>query len=999
MRINKVEYNYPGAVSQQSQAKSNPIAATQTLTGLAAPSYQHFQGYNYQTFTGGGSNNKIKFINDNLNGQGEELMKAATSLAKKHNNSQITQYHMLSAVLSQVNKYIDDLDSGKKTYKEGDDFNPLVTQFEINITKDMFKDKDQRKAVKPVIEKTIADLDKIMEQMPKSKLPFATKPAFEKQFVNDIYQEATESAVPTEDTDGATAPPVTVSPDSLMRATMFTQNQKFFEETSDPFIMALKDATYLDKTPVEEKTHLSFYDGKAENIWKNLAVGTNSVILYDKGVNPKHLVNSVLTVFDKNPDGFKNLKKDNTEILNIKFDECFDMDYIESKMRDFAKNKDKNYIIITTTMDKANDVTNLYKYRVEKLKETPENVKFIMMADKDKYYSECDSAVKEYYTDFAEVTVPVMNMQQAKKAFEQQPKLMEKIKKPFTKAAVDKCVEVSSVLPGNYPEKALNTMKLVAAYCVDKDKITPEDVSKYVSEAAERFKKVDNNNSVKTVLDTGITLKDMIGAPSTKKEAQSIVDRIKRNSHGTNGYIVYSQDCSVGAGRKYTAKTIAGEAKVPYVEINAVDFGTEKVSLFDDSSMTPEASMKKLFSQIKAQAETNPHKSAVLFIENFIYFSVGEMVSEYHEKAMSQLIREMNQADEQGFNIAVIGSTNDPTLVGEAAAKSLKFNNLIMVDAPGYYKELRSEILEFNIKKQGIKLAGKDDAQKKEVLDFVAQITEYFPHVYILGLLDKAKNVAKERGHKAIDKADFTEAYLQLTTGRPAPSEDTVDRTKIVTSHECGHALNLVVMQNLMKNYGKPWHIGNKVNFITLDPRGDYGGAVYDGRNGNNEHSFEVTFADLVCCFGGTSCENKFYGIDGSWGITQDMAQATNSATMASAIMGQGAFFGKKSLNGAEFMGDDDKERINADIRTLLINAQTASDLITDTYSDFIKEWTDKHHSKVGTGECLILGEDFEKELADWTAKQPAQKQAEFAAADEMLLDIIKAAKAGKIVM
>ena len=168
----------------------------------------------------------------------------------------------------------------------------------------------------------------------------------------------------------------------------------------------------------------------------------------------------------------------------------------------------------------------------------------------------------------------------------------------------------------------------------------------------------------------------------SKKEAKSIVDRIKDKSIGTKGFLIYSQDGSVGAGRKYTAQAIAGESKIPYVEINAVDFGTKDVDLFGGGNLSPEASMKKLFGMVKAQAETNPKKAAILYIENFEYFSYGEYLSEYHEKAMSQLIREMNKAQEQGMNIVVMGSMNNPEYIGAATSKSFKFIDQIEVESP-----------------------------------------------------------------------------------------------------------------------------------------------------------------------------------------------------------------------------------------------------------------------------------------------------------------------------
>ena len=103
------------------------------------------------------------------------------------------------------------------------------------------------------------------------------------------------------------------------------------------------------------------------------------------------------------------------------------------------------------------------------------------------------------------------------------------------------------------------------------------------------------------VFDTGKRLKDIIGKSNTKKEAEYIVKQIKNKKIGTKGFIIYSQDGMVGGGRRHTAEVIAGEAKVPFVSINTMDFATKDVDLFGGGNLSPEASMKKLFGMVKAQ--------------------------------------------------------------------------------------------------------------------------------------------------------------------------------------------------------------------------------------------------------------------------------------------------------------------------------------------------------------------------------------------------------------
>ncbi len=938
--------------------------------------------------------NKEAIIMNNLNDPAQELLENAQNIAKKYGHNEVDRIHVLRAELEQINQFMNDLNSGEISYSDESAYDAYMF-LEDDMGKDIFKKKEKRDLLQPIIKEEMKILDKKLSEMPKSKTKQnGSKMPISRQFLNDVYSIYIQDNS-TDLDDGLTEGDGLVHDRTLFAAAMMPNSDSMKREITLPFRNTMKDALYIDKRPLNKRPHLKFYDDKAKNIWKNLAIGTNMVILHDKNSYPTHLVSSFLHLFNESQDGFGKLNKSNTKILNLNNEGFIDNGYTATKIKEYGKDKANNYIIVMDIMDSDLNRLAIDEYNIETFANAPKNIKFVMVADKDKYYSDnTDEHLGGYFDDFGEISLPLMNMDQAKKAFKEVPALTERIKKNFSKPAIEKCVEVANQLNGNYPEKAQKVMELVSSYYVDKQNISLTDVQEYVKEAKEIFKPVDNDNAVKIVFDTGIKLKDMVGSPATKKEAQSIVDRIKDKSIGTKGFVIYSQDGSVGAGRKYTAQAIAGEVKAPYIEINAVDFGTKDVDLFGGGNLSPEASMKKLFGMVKAQAETNPKKAAILFIENFEYFSYGENLSEYHEKAMSQLIREMNKAQEQGMNIVVMGSMSNPEYIGNATSKSFKFNDKIAVESPARNQEARGEIINYYIKKQGIKLAG-DEKEQQKIKDHINMLSERASYIEILTLLDKAKSVAKERKHKAADKADFTEAYLQLTTGRPSSAQDPITRKELVTSHECGHATNGIVMEELAKKEGRLDHMGNTVNFITLDPRGWFGGAVFFSDETNPEWSFEKTFSDLVIDFGGHSCEKHFYGQDGSWGITCDMENATYSASRAAGIMGQGKHFGKKSINGMWVISEKDKDNLNKDIDVMLTNAKLVSDAITEVYEDFNKEFVKKYASRVGTGECIIQRDEFLQMLNEWRAKQPPEKQKEFELLDNTIHEVIEATKRG----
>lgn len=953
---------------------------------------------------------KAKILEQNFTEENIQLIDSAAKIAKEHGHKEITGLHLFKAALESLNQYIDDLNSGLKTYSSDSNYN-LPNILERETTTGLFQKEKYRKIVKPLLESEIKVVDKALSELPKSKTENnKSKKSAPLKLASDVVNNA--FALYSQVQSEGPAP----FNDVMLLDSILDADAEKTDGIYNAFTYKLQEAMMLDKKKLSEKIHISTYDDRAKKILKNLSLGTNMFITYEDKSNPDFLVNSIENVFEKESSDADKLNKKNTKITF--FNDVIKTDYFLKKAKLLAKDKSSNHIMIVN-LNKAliNSPVKVINSDGEVcistgfsllfrdfIKTPPKNMKFIFLQNKDSYYANINKPLyQELFGHYGEISFPILSTEQAKKAFREQPLLMkkigeqnQKIEQVFSRKALDKTVEAAANLDGFYPEKAQKLMLLLSSYYIDKKEITEKDVTNYIEEAKDLFKTTKDESVIEVVFDTNKRLKDIIGKESTKKEATAIVKQIKNRTLGTKGAIIYSQDGSPGAGRRHTAKAIAGEAKAPYIEINAMDFGTKEVDLFGGGMTSPEASIKKLFSLVKTQAEVNSNKSAVLFIENFEYFSVGELVSEYHQKAMSQLLREMENAEKKGLNILVLGSVNDPEYIGETTMKSFKFNNSIEVASPARNVKAREEILTNYIKERKLKIAGETEAERQSTIKAVAETTERFPFIFILNLIDKAKTVATERGHKLLNKSDFTEAYLQITTGRPASRPISEHSKKIVTSHECGHALNLEVMWKLAETQESPWHIPNRVNFITLDPRGVFGGAMFPKDGGNDEASFETTFADLVCSYGGYSCENHFYNIDGSWGITGDLEQATEAANRAVQYMGQGPNTGKISLGGMyQAPSPRMKNKMDKDVDVFLNNSRIISDEITKVYADFNREFTEKYSHLVGTGDCLVQGDIFRNELKEWMARQPEEKLKEIKNLDEAILLTIQATKKG----
>lgn len=1008
MRIFGIGLSSNSKTSKSSSLNNNKCTENnQSMTNVishSAVDSKLLQNY-YISFGSKSRVGKQDELRANYTQEAEDLIDAAAVVAKQYGHEEINEVHMMKACLESLTEYMNDLDSGEKSYDESSTY-MLTHPIESITTPLVFKDADERKKIKPVIEEEIklldAELKKMPEVSPKEGARTSTLPLSNK-LVNASYNIYTALCQ-----DAGTD--FTQVDDSLFMAALFNMNVEKTDSMTNMFVDKLTSAVMLDRREPEEKIHLNSYDDNAKIILKNLALGTNMFITYDKKSNPTYLVDSVVDILENQKLDFGKINPEKTKITL--FNDNIKDGYFLKTVKKLSKDKDNNHILIADldemllnsaqiielpdgTMGKQPRYSGEF---LQLMKKPPENLRFIFVESKNCYYSNmADGILQRAFENFQELSFPVLSAEQAKKAFREQPLLMHKVGKHFTPKALDRAIESAAPLDGTYPEKAQKLIKKLASYYVGEKEITEKLVVDYVKEAKDLFKLNGDDSSIEIVFDTGKKINDILGKESTRREAAAIVRQIKNKTLGTKGAIIYTQDGYPGGGRKHTAKAIAGEAKVPYVEINTLDFGTKDVDIFGGGNLSPEASVKKLFSLIRAQADTNPSKSAVLYIENFEYFSVGEYVSEYHQKAMSQLLREMENASKKGLNILVLGSVTDPDLIGESTMKSFKFVDTIEVSSPGGDLKSREEILTHFLKERKLKVAGSNEKEKQAIIKSAAETVKYFPFIYLVNLVDKTRTVALERGHKLLQKEDFTEAYLQLTTGRPALGHISDHRKKIVTSHECGHALNLEIMHNLAEQQNIPWHLPDRVNFITLDPRGDYGGAMYHKQGENEEFSFEKMFADLVCTYGGHSCEKHFYNIDGSWGITSDLEAATHEANMAVQYLGQGARTGKYSIGGIHLEPTAQKKTLmEKDADALMANSLLISDLITETYADFNKEFTEKYWDLVGTGDCLIPGDTFRNELKAWIDKQDEQKKNEIEDLNELMLEVIRYSKKGQ---
>ena len=913
----------------------------------------------------------------------EKMLKAAKEIATRYNHTEITPYHILLASIEETEEKLAYYASTGQIIEFGTEVSTLHTLVNNFAKKNVLNDSDSQELFLEELNNlkndTLEELSKIPQTIVEDEAEgFVYSEDLKRSFAN-INEEVNEY--------------------NLLGIAINTLTFQGVTYASN--FLGTFQTLSLYKSPDEiYESYLEAFDPKAIEMWNKLALGSNLFVLSKNNEDKDRIVTSFISTINSAKHG--NYNENNTSIFAIA-DDVDPNVLINELEKNQSSLTDEKMIVI---MDLDNLLPKLIDTKSEAgLECKPEfyklinlansNTKFIFLQNENENYQLMLSpAMKKIFKNYINYNIPPIQSYEVSDILRKNKQLLKEVKKPFYPDAREKAIILAEKMDGAYPDKAVELMKRISEYYGDEvKKITAKDIDEFAYIASDIFKEDSKKSSI--VYNTGKTLSSYYGKETTKKDIENIVKQIKTGRIGTQGYIISAKDKEAGAGKKYTAEVIAGEAKVPFLEINTSDFAT--ASYDDDLSakIPPATVMTKYFNDIKLAARQNPYKTAIIYINNFDEFAFSDNYNPGYKQAVTQLSREMEKAIKEDINILVMGSTQ--SAYTEYIPLFIKdFSQNIVVDSPAFNKKSRKEVLINTIAKEKLPLVYKTNEQKEVLINKLVKLTEYFSYVDIKNLINKTAQIMIERNKSKAGIGEFIEAYLQLVTGRTSQPEMPLYNKKLITSHECGHATNLEVINKLYQAKGQPWYRRQDVNFITLDPRGDFLGAVFEGSSENASYPFEALFSDLVCSYGGHSCEKAFFDMDGSAGISQDLASATAVAKRGIERFGLGYHTGKIS-NAANIQTNTYSEKVYSDLEVFLTNAQIASDLITEAYKDFNTWFTNKYSKLIGTDNCMVDGDEFRKQLTSWIASQSEKVKEELAIVDEILLDIIKSSKNGKI--
>ena len=352
----------------------------------------------------------------------------------------------------------------------------------------------------------------------------------------------------------------------------------------------------------------------------------------------------------------------------------------------------------------------------------------------------------------------------------------------------------------------------------------------------------ENNNTV--------TFADVAGCDEAKEEVKEVVDFLKDpqkfqklGGRIPRGLLLVGPP---GTGKTLLAKSIAGEAKVPFFSISGSDF----VEMFVGVGASR---VRDLFDKAK---KNHP---CIIFIDEID--AVGRQRGaglggghDEREQTLNQLLVEM---DGFGANegVIMIAATNRPDILDPALMRPGRFDRQVMVGYPDVRG--REDILRVHAK--GKPLAPDVD------LSTIAKSTAGFTGADLENLLNEAALLAARKDHKSITMEEIEEATIKVVVGTEKKSRVMTNKEKKLTAyHEAGHAIATYFCDSQ-----------DPVHQISIIPRGMAGGYTmhlptedksYQSRNEMRE--------ELIVLLGGRVAEALVLD-DISTGASNDIERAT----------------------------------------------------------------------------------------------------------------------------
>jgi len=373
------------------------------------------------------------------------------------------------------------------------------------------------------------------------------------------------------------------------------------------------------------------------------------------------------------------------------------------------------------------------------------------------------------------------------------------------------------------------------------------------------------------------TFKDVAGAKEAKEELKEIVEflRFPKKFHELGAKIPRGVLLlgSPGTGKTLLARSVAGEAQVPFFHIS----GSEFVEMFVGVGASR---VRSLFEKAKKNAP------CIVFIDEIdaVGRRRGAGLGGSHderEQTLNQILVEMD-GFEPTQNIIVIAATNRPDVLDPALLRPGRFDRRVMIDLPDLKD--REAILLVHAQKKPL--------AKTVELKKIAERTAGFSGADLANILNEAAILAARNNKKEIANEDLFEAIEKVMIGPERKSRVITDKEKKITAyHEAGHAL----VSHFLPE-------ADPVHKVSIISRGSAGGYTLKAPTEDRHmHAKSEFISEIAVLLAGHVVEKDIFG-EVTTGATSDLRRATSLARSLVTDYGMSDHLGPRTYGEKEEM-------------------------------------------------------------------------------------------------
>ena len=455
-----------------------------------------------------------------------------------------------------------------------------------------------------------------------------------------------------------------------------------------------------------------------------------------------------------------------------------------------------------------------------------------------------------------------------------------------------------------------------------------------------------------------ITFKDVAGIDEAKQELEEIIDFLRDPSKFQRlggripkGVLVVGPP---GCGKTLLARSVAGEADVPFFTISGSDF----VEMFVGVGASR---VRDMFEQGKKNAP------CIVFIDEID--AVGRHRgaglgggNDEREQTLNQLLVEMD-GFESNEGVIIIAATNRPDVLDPALLRPGRFDRQVVVPNPDILG--REQILNVHLKK----ITKSPNVNSR----IIARGTPGFSGADLANLVNEAALLAAKRNKRFVTMLEMEDAKDKVLMGTERKSMIMKEEEKKLTAyHEAGHAIVAINLKD-----------SDPVHKATIIPRGMALGMVMRLPESDRISMPKTKLkADLAVAMGGRISEQLIFGDSNiTTGASSDISMATNIARKMVTEWGMSDKLGPLSYGENEqeiFLGhsvavkknvsEKTAEEIDKEVKKIVDEAyNTAKTIIKTHFKDLHKlaKGLLKHETLTGAEiKDLLKGKKIKKQLA-----------------------------------